>query len=89
VGTDLLRLLIAAVVVGEEEEESRTVRGGIETDVACLASAWLHRRWLLTEVRRAVGRWQAQGRRRLVLSEDIPHELLLVIGPVALRWHSV
>jgi hypothetical protein len=33
VGADLLRLLIAAVVVGEEEEESRTVRGGIETDV--------------------------------------------------------
>jgi hypothetical protein len=42
VGADLLRLLIAAVVVGEEEEEIRTVvRGGIETDVACLAWAWL------------------------------------------------
>jgi hypothetical protein len=64
VGTDLLRLLIAAVVVGEEEEESRTVRGGIETDVACLASAWLLRRWLFIEVRRAVGRWRYPKRLR-------------------------
>jgi hypothetical protein len=73
-GADLLRLLIAAVVVGEEEEESRTVvRGGIETDIACLAWAWLLWRWLVAEVRRAVGRWRylpkkAQGRRRFVSS---------------------
>jgi hypothetical protein len=52
------------VVVGEEEEESRAVvRGGIETDVACLVA----------EVRCAVGRWRylpkkAQGRRRFVSS---------------------
>jgi hypothetical protein len=58
-GTSLLRLPIAAVVVGEEEEESRTVvRGEIETDVACLAWAWLLWRWLVAQVQRAVGRWR-------------------------------
>lgn len=67
-GADLLRLPIAAVVVGEEEE-SRTVMRGIETDVACLAwaSRWLLWRWLVAEVRRAIGRCRylpkkAQGR---------------------------
>jgi hypothetical protein len=59
-GTSLLQLPIAVVVVGEEEEEeSRTVvRGEIETDVACLAWAWLLWCCLVAEVRCAVSRWQ-------------------------------